>query len=157
MTVTLLLACATPDEDLQGARDALATDLWAQIDGYESWTQQDPWTGVQPSSDNTHGEYVQIWLNDAAVGSYAEDAAADDSIVVKRGYRDEAAADAYGNITVMWKTDDPSVAETGWLWVSYGAADGAATKAEDNAGCAGCHASGSDYRRMVTDVPTPGR
>lgn len=155
-----LLACGTPTTgdtaDLQAERDALAADLWTELDGYESWGQAEPWTGLQLSSDGTHGEYVQIWLDELALASITADTATVGSIIAKRGYADEAGADPYGNLTVMWKLDDPAVAETGWLWVSFNATTGEVSKAEDNAGCAGCHASGSDWRRMVTDVPGGG-
>lgn len=158
MIIALLAACATEDktDELQAGRDALAAELWGEIEGYESWDQVDPWTGYQPSADGTHGEYVQIWLNDEAVASYEDDSAATGSVLVKKGYADPEGADPYGNLTVMLKPEDTtSVPATGWLWVSF-ASDGTFSKAEDDAGCAGCHASGSDYRRMVVDVPGGG-
>ena len=152
----LLLACAanTGDADaLQADRDALAEALWPQVEGYETWDQAEPWVGIQPSADGTHGEFVQIWLDSVALASYEADAADAGAIVAKKGYSDAEGLDPYGNLTVMWKPEDATaVPETGWLWVSFGS-DGSFTEAEDGGGCAGCHASGSDYRRMVTDTP----
>lgn len=163
MTFLLLLACAAETGDdtagvdpLQAEREALAEDVWADMADYTSWGQADPWTGIQPTSDGTHGEYVQIWLDTAALGSLGEASAAVGATVVKRGYADAAGADPYGNLTVMRKLDEEAVAETGWLWISFNAESGEISKAEDSGGCASCHASGSDYRRMLTDTPGGG-
>jgi hypothetical protein len=156
----MIVACAdaagndTADVEALGvAREDLARAVWTESTAFEDWEQAAPWTGVQPSSDGTHGAYVQIWVNDAARGSLDAAEAALGSTVVKRAYADAEGADPVAQLTVMHRSDDPSVAVTGWLWMSVDAATGVVTTAEDDGGCAGCHASGSDYRRMVTDRP----
>lgn len=163
MLSLLLLGCAADtDGDLAGAdplqaeREALAEEVWADMAGYETWGQADPWTGIQPTSDGSHGDYVQIWLDDTALASLGAAEAAVGSTVVKRAYADAEGAEPAAGLTVMRKLDSEAVAETGWLWIALNAESGVISKAEDSGGCASCHASGTDYRRMLTDTPGGG-
>jgi len=162
MILMTLFACTKGDAGDSGTDsgavggDEAAAALWAEIDGYDSWGQDDVWAGIQPSSDGTHGDFVQIWGNDAAIGSTGDATAAEGSILVKQGYNDDAGADPKSNLTVIWKSADYG-GDDGWFWGNYGA-DGSVNVAGasgDDAvgGCTGCHSSGSDARRYVTDTP----
>ena len=157
--ITLLIACGAGEPGGDSAGSAGADALWAAIDGYESWDQDTTWAGIQPSSDGTHGEYVEIWGNAEALGSTGDDTAAAGSILVKQGYEDADGDDPRSNLTVMWKSDEYG-GDDGWFWGNYGA-DGSVNAAGGSgadaiSGCTGCHASGSDARRYVTDTPGGG-
>lgn len=149
MILLVVLACGTKGDALTD------DDLWTRIEGYSSWDQAEPWAGIQPSSDGTHGAYVQIWLNEAAMASVGLDEAAEDSILVKEGYDDAEGASPRGNLTVMWKTLDVELPETGWYWANFTLEGEVNTSGEPGA-CTGCHSSGSDWRRMETDTPGGG-
>lgn len=149
-----LLACGEKEGDDSSpdvGGDALAAELWDAIQGYESWSQVEPWTGVQASSDGTHGPYVEIWVNGEHEGSYGDASAAEGSIAVKKGHDAEDGSAPRGNITVMWKNADAGTAD-GWYWARY-ADDGTVEMSGSPDGCTGCHSSGDDMRRMVTDTP----
>ena len=53
------VACGKDDGDSGAAQldgtsaddQAMAEALWAEIDGYESWSQLDPWVGIVASTD----------------------------------------------------------------------------------------------------------
>ncbi|MCB9746094.1 MAG: cytochrome P460 family protein [Alphaproteobacteria bacterium] len=148
-----LFACGDKGSvDSAGALDdALAAELWEEIQGYESWSQVDPWTGVQTSSDGTHGPYVEIWVNAAHEGSYGDASAAEGSIAVKKGHDAEDGSAPRGFITVMWKNAEAGT-DDGWFWARYDD-DGTLDVAGALDMCTGCHSAGSDMRRMVTDTP----
>ncbi len=144
------LACADSDGKLSS--DQLAADLWAEMDNFESWEQAEPWVGIQPSADGTHGPFVEIWLNPEAMASIADAEAAEGSILVKRAYDDADGGGARASVTTMWKVGEADAPETGWYWAAFDAA-GVASNTGEPAGCTGCHAAGSDSRRIVTDIP----
>jgi hypothetical protein len=128
-----------------GADNAAADALMAEIDGYTSWQQRDPWVGEQPSLDGTHGATVQIWANDLAIATL--DAAAggdmpDGALIVKEGYTDSG--DTRG-IAVMKKEGGA------WVYAAF-SADGNVQAYGDatESGCGGCHASGQDSVRAWT-------
>lgn len=140
-----MVACNGKEDD-SGGGDSSATDaeLWEAMDGYSSWSQVDPWTGVQ-ASGAAHGAYVQIWVN----GTGADAAAAggtdfpDGTILVKESY--DAEDGAATGITAMWKGAGTD-ATGGWHFVKYSTSgevdvDGA-TGAD---ACGGCHSAGADY------------
>lgn len=135
-----------------------AADLWTAISGYESWAQVGPWTGIQESSDGTHGAYVQIWANTTAAGDYDAVAAgtqasfSDGAIFVKRAYTADDVATLQPQTIVMQKIDGYASATGDWFWAIYDA-DGMASPAGDVDMCTGCHAAGDDYSRVATDVP----
>ena len=152
-----LVACAAEDgsdtADGQSETDAMTEDMLAAMEGYESWSQTDPWTGIQTSSDGTHGSHVQIWVNDIAAGSEDTDAAYG-SLIVKRGYDGETDADARDFVTAMWKVEGYDTDNGEWFWLNAGD-DGSIAVAGGSSSCYGCHASGDDYRRYLTDTPGP--
>ena len=148
LLVTLLTAwactgCAASDEEL-------SADLQELIDGYESWQQSEVWTGVQASPDGTHGDYVQIWQNDLALGSEDEAEAAEGSILVKRGYDDEAGEQAKAWVTVMWKVSGYDKEHGDWFWFQL-QDDGSVAAQGAASGCYSCHTPGSDYRLYLVD------
>lgn len=150
----LLSACSDKADDSAAGNDdeQLAADLWAAIDGYQSWNQTADWTGIQPSADGTHGPYVQIWINSTAndtVVSAAGGDMADGAILVKEGYSDETGATVSG-LTVMQKIAGYNDAGGDWFWAKFTADSGAVETAGIVSGCEGCHAAGQDYVRFET-------
>ncbi len=147
LVLPLLMGCADKAEDgaLDEEEQALGEALWGEIDGYEAWTQLDPWVGEQASADGTHGATVQIWLNDAAAALITAAAGGDmpdGAAIVKEGYDDNGELQA---ITAMLKEGG------GWSWGRFDA-EGAVSSAGDSAeaSCAGCHSSGQDSLRAFT-------
>lgn len=129
-----LAACASLGTP---ADEAHVSDLWERMQGYENWEQVEGWEGIVFSVDGTHGQYVQIWANDVAMGDLA--ALPVGSIVVKEGYSDEA-GDGLKAITVMERREagyDPDNGD--WFWGRYGA-DGSPTHAGRVGFCSDCHA-----------------
>lgn len=140
-----------------GMTDAeIADALWDALDGFESWSQRAPWTGVQFQSDGSpHGPYVQIWLDDVADGSWDDatggGAFADGSILVKRIY-DTVDGQPADRIFAMQKIDGYATEDGDWFWAEYDGS-GAASQSGALSGCQGCHSSGDDYSRIATDMP----
>jgi len=160
MLATTAIACGKGDGDSGGdagsdisADDlALAEATWAEINGYESWSQLDPWVGIQASTD-VHGDYVQIWANGVAESTVTAAAGGDmpdGAITVKEGYSDEAGS-SINAITVMKKMSGYDSANGDWFYARY-TADGTVTMAGQSAVdmCVGCHAAGQDSVRAWT-------
>jgi hypothetical protein len=144
-----LMACGGGDDDM-----AIAEEIWEEIQGWESWDEKAPWTGIQPSADGTHGSHVRITFNEAAAGAWGEDALPFGSVSVKRGY-DSADDSAPRNfVTVMKKIEGYDPDNGDWFWLRIGD-DGTPSDTEigQAAFCSGCHSVGTDYLRTVTDVP----
>jgi hypothetical protein len=148
--LVLLAGCGGPsDEDL-------ARDLFAEIDGWEDWTELAPWDGRQPSSDGTHGAFVVITFNDTAAAAWGEPALPDGSVIVKRGYDADDDGAARGFVTVMKKIDGYAPDEGDWFWARLGVDGALGSEIGRSTFCASCHRSGVDYLRTVTDVPGGG-
>ncbi len=141
----LAMACNGEDKDsASDAEDAVAADLWGEIDGYSSWGQVAPWTDVQPSV-SVHGSFVQIWVN--STGAAAAEAGGTDfpegTILVKEGYDAEDGAPVA--VTAMWKGAG-SEATGGWYFARYSASGDIEMSGDDAAeACGGCHSAGPDY------------
>jgi len=162
-TLTTILACFAPlviscgDKDDDTGATAVDADLeraeqlWEDVQGYSAWGQEDEWHGVTFSEDGTHGEYVQIWLNDDAFATVEAGAGGDmpdGAIIFKEAYdsEDESSLNSY---TVMQK--DSTYGTSGWFWAKYDT-DGTVSGSTygDVSGCSGCHSSGQDYVRVIT-------
>ncbi len=129
------------DAETQALLDAAET----ATAGYESWGQLEDWTGIQPS-DSVHGDYVQIWLNDAAYKTIEAAAGGDmpdGAILIKQGYSDADGAEK-GNLTMMQKVEG-----YGWFWASW-SSSGDVLLAGQPSDCTGCHESGQDSVRVTT-------
>lgn len=140
-----LLGCDTPPA--LPAFDGEA--LKAEFEGYEEWEQLPDWVGIVPSCDGTHGDFVQIWLNrialadvDAGASTFSEGA-----LWIKEGY--QQADGVSKGLAVMRKV--PGFNEDGgdWFWGRYDE-DGAEIESGLISGCVGCHASGTDHVRVLT-------
>ena len=151
-----LLACGSDNEksgsdSVISDEDARAIDLWDELSGYETWEQHSDWTGMVLSEDGTHGDYVSIWMNDAAAAAIDSGDGGDlpeGSIIVKEGYNDEAVADMKG-LTVMLKEE--GWGDDGWFWAKYPTdGSGIATIAGTSSGCTGCHSTGQDSVRFTS-------
>ena len=141
------------EDDTGGDADAaLAAELWSDMDGYASWWQDAEWTGIQPSDDGTHGDYVQIWFNTAVadtLGAAAGGDMPDGAILVKEGYDDEAGATVAG-LTAMRKIAGYAPDGGDWFWAKFDPATGEVLKAGEDDSCSGCHLAGQDYVRFQT-------
>jgi hypothetical protein len=144
-----LAACGPSDEDI-------ANDLFDEISGWETWTEKAPWTGIQPSSDGTHGTHVQITFNDLAADAWGDAELPYGSISVKRGYDGPGPADARGFLTVMKRIDGYNPDQGDWFWLRIGTDGKIGTELGQSGFCASCHSVGVGYLRTVTDVPGEG-
>ena len=107
------------------------------------------WTGVKASLDGTHGDFVQIWLNQEALPSFEDSTSADlpyGSISVKEGYSSSDGS-TINTITVMKKIEGFDPDHGDWFWASFDP-DGDVNKAGSISSCYNCHASGTDYIRF---------
>jgi len=144
LTVVALLAFGC-DGDPDPVEPPAVAELEAAMTGYDTWSQIDPWTGVQPSGE-AHGAYVQIWWNETAKSAIEAGGTAPmptGSLIVKEGYGSDD-DDDLNAVTVMWKVED-----YGWFWARFNAA-GEATMSGQPDGCVNCHASGDDAMLAVT-------
>lgn len=139
--------------ELSAEDQAMAEALWAEIDGYDSWGQLDPWVGIQPSDDGTHGSHVQIWANgtaEATVTAAGGGDMADGAVLVKEGYSDDSGSSVQA-VTVMKKVPGYDSANGDWFYARYSASGDITTAGASAAGsCAGCHSAGQDSVRAYT-------
>ena len=150
LSAALIIGCGDKDGDsgesaVSDEDAALAEALWSSMSGYSSWNQLKDWTGVVLSADGTHGDYVQIWANDAAYDAILKgDAMPDGAILVKEGYDDDGGTSLKG-LTAMQKIDGYDADNGDWFWAQFDADSGAASSAGALSGCYGCHSAYSEY------------
>ena len=119
--------------------ERLATELWAEIEGYGAWSGPADATGEPTQSASHSGAYVVTYLNEAlAAWDGVEDAPAG-AIAVKEAYA-EAAGETLNGLTVMKKVDGYDEANGDWFWASYSDA-GEVRDAGAVEMCASCHAA----------------
>ena len=155
-----LLACGSDNEksgsdSVISDEDARAIDLWDELSGYETWEQHSDWTGMVLSEDGTHGDYVSIWMNDAAAAAIDSGDGGDlpeGSIIVKEGYNDVpggGVGDELKGLTVMLKEE--GWGDDGWFWAKFDTDRGGGVQlAGAVAACANCHAGGQDAVLFTT-------
>ncbi len=155
--LALLAACGDKGGDdsgspAGGATDAeLAASLWTEIADHASWEQVSGWEGIQPSTDGTHGDYVQIWVNPDAAATLAAAAGGempDGAVIVKEGYADGAGA-SVNAVTAMKKIAGYAPDAGDWFWAAYDT-EGNVMTAGQSSSCVDCHALGQDYVRFTT-------
>lgn len=149
LPLVALSACSKDEPtDSAGAlsEEELATMLWDEIQGYESWDTPESWPENSVSADGTHGAYVSIYINDVEAAG-----GGDGAIIVKKGYDSAEGADPKDGVTVMWKTADFE-SESGWFWAKYDDAGEASVTGEAGA-CTGCHSASSDYQTYKNNSP----
>jgi len=157
VTMALLIAgCDGGGDTDEGMTDQeIGEQIGQEIEGWEDWTTIEPWDGIQPSSDCTHGAYVEITFNDLAAQAYGSDDLPDGSLIVKRGYDAPDGSEPRGFVTVMKKIDGYDPDTNDWFWLRI-ADDG--TLSDDAIGkatfCSSCHAAGgTDYLLTTRDEP----
>lgn len=128
----------TEDYQLDEVDVSAADALYEAIDGYWAWDQHPIWQGVELSLDGAHGDYVQIWLNDAAMTMVDSTQPVNGAILVKEGYAD-ADATVSISLTVMEWLGGESSEKTGWFWASYAPDSGAVLEAGQPKACVSCH------------------
>ena len=152
MALSLSVACGEKvgdSSELPSEFDEMASDLWTEIDGLDSWSQYEGWEGIVASS-SVHGDFVQIWLNDAAMTAItAGDEIPDGAILLKETYND-AEGTELKDITVMKKVDGYNPDGSDWYWAQY-LEDGTIQGAGSPDMCTGCHSSGEDYVRFTSE------
>lgn len=140
------------DEPMDLTDEERADALWTAIDGYDSWDQPANWQGIQFQSEGSpHGPYVQIWMNDAASASIDSGTFDNGSILVKRVYDTSDPSTIGATTYAMQKVE--GYGSTDWYWAAFTDDQGTAEPFGDVDMCSGCHSTGSDYSRVVTDLP----
>lgn len=138
-----LAACGDKDGTDSAGTEAgdpeTAAAVWAEIEGYTAWPQASGFEGILPST-SVHGEFVQIWLNDAALAAVAAGSALPDgAIIVKEDYPDESGA-SVNAISVLKKIDGYNTERSDLFWAQYDT-DGEIRVSGDPEGCYQCHES----------------
>ena len=147
LTISLFVGCE--NDEGKSEDEKTAEDIWQEIQGYSNWGQAVDWTGVKASLDGTHGDFVQIWLNQEALPSFEDSTSADlpyGSISVKEGYSSSDGSNI-NTITVMKKIEGFDPGHGDWFWASFDP-NGDVNKAGSISSCYNCHASGTDYIRF---------
>ncbi len=127
--------------------EEIAVGVWDEINGYESWTQPEIFSGIQ-ESNSVHGNYVQIWLNEIS-SEFLHDTTAGEimpsgSIIIKEAYSNILGENTTG-ITVMKKITDYDPTHNDWFWVNYKFNGSLAGKNGAEEFCYSCQHSGKDY------------
>ena len=132
------------DEDMQ-----LANELWLESVNYKEWNQHQNWTGIQSSSDGTHGSHVQIWFNDSVNVSIEQqqNLLANNSILVKEGYSSNSES-SLAAITIMKKIAGYDPENSNWFWAKFNS-DGSVDNAGAINNCISRHSLGQDYIRFI--------
>ena len=145
-----LLACTTKAADTAEETtmvDPYSQELWEEIEGFQDWGQYAGWEGVV-QSDAVHGDYVSIWINEAALSALTTgETIPDGGILVKESFIDSE-GETLKDITVMKKVDGYNPEGGNWYWGQY-LGDGTVEEAGSPAMCTGCHSSGADYVRVI--------
>ena len=147
LTISLFVGCE--NDEGKSEDEKTAEDIWHEIQGYSDWGQAVDWTGVKASLDGTHGNFVQVWLNQEALPSFEDSTSADlpyGSISVKEGYSSSDGLNV-NTITVMKKIEGFDPDHGDWFWASFDP-NGDVNKAGSISSCYNCHASGTDYIRF---------
>jgi hypothetical protein len=152
----LTLSCAGPTDE------ELAEELWQSIDGFMSWNEPAGWEGIVPSSDGTHGPYVQIWIDDLTLNALDSGSEIPDGAkLVKCGYSDaegNPVSDSLGHsLTAMWKIDGYDPDHGDWFWARFDGTTGeVATFAGQESACYSCHSADPDSDWVWYDDVEPG-
>ena len=147
LIISLFAGCE--NDEGKSEDEKTAEDIWQEIQGYSNWGQAVDWTGVKASLDGTHGDFVQIWLNQEALPSFEDSTSANlpyGSISVKEGYSSSDGT-SINTITVMKKIEGFDPDHGDWFWASFDP-NGDVNKAGSISSCYNCHASGTDYIRF---------
>ena len=147
LTISLFYGCE--NDEGKSEDEKTAEDIWQEIQGYSNWGQALDWSGVKASLDGTHGNFVQIWLNQEALPSFEDSTSANlpyGSISVKEGYSSSDGT-SINTITVMKKIEGFDPDHGDWFWASFDP-NGDVNKAGSISSCYNCHASGTDYIRF---------
>jgi len=144
LTISFFVGCE--DDKGNSEDEKMAEDIWQEIQGYSNWDQTVDWTDIKSSLDGTHGNFVQIWLNQEALPSFEDSISTDlpyGSISVKEGYSSSDGS-SINTITVMKKIEGFDPDHGDWFWASFDT-NGDVNKAGSVSSCYNCHISGKDY------------
>ena len=75
LTISFFVGCE--DDKGNSEDEKMADDIWQEIQGYSNWDQTVDWTDIKSSLDGTHGNFVQIWLNQEALPSFEDSISTD--------------------------------------------------------------------------------
>ena len=108
---------------------------------YSKW-QRCPGTGKFLASEEPHGSFMTIYLNDAALNSIKNpEGMADGAIIVSENYTADKKLDSR---TVMYKIKGYNPEAGDWFWVRYSGDSGYAQESGKVKGCVACHGSQQD-------------
>ena len=147
LIISLFFGCE--NNEIKSEDEKIAENIWQEIQGYSSWDQAVDWTDVKTSLDGTHGNFVQIWLNQEALPSFEDTTSTNlpyGSISVKEGYSTSDIS-SINTITVMKKIEGFAPDHGDWFWASFDT-NGDVNKAGSVSSCYNCHVSGMDYIRF---------
>lgn len=126
------------------ADEAMAEELWAELQGYETWGRFDNQSATPVLSDDHSGNYVVSYYDEALLSWALSGEAPDGGISVKEVYSapDDTSPVA---LTVMKKVAGYDPAGGDWFWATY-SMDGAVQSAGAVSSCSGCHsAAATDF------------
>ena len=147
LAIFLFFGCAEDEEKSEDEKTA--GNIWQEIQGYPGWNQAVDWAEIKESLDGTHGNFVQIWLNQQALPSFEDStslALPNGAIIVKEGYSSNNGS-SINTVTVMKKIDGYDPDHGDWFWASY-EPNGKINNAGSLSSCYNCHSSGIDYIRF---------
>lgn len=126
------------------ADEAMAEELWGELQGYETWGRFDNQSATPVLSDDHSGNYVVSFYDEALLGWALAGEAPDRGVSVKEVYSapDDTSPVA---LTVMKKVAGYDPEGGDWFWATY-SMDGAVQSAGAVSSCSGCHsAAATDF------------
>ena len=108
---------------------------------YDTW-KLCPGTGRFLASEEPHGSFVTIHLNNIAQGSIKNpEGMADGSVIVSEKYTSDKKLDS---LSVMYKIKGYNPEGGDWFWVKYAGNSGYVQESGKVEGCLTCHGSKKD-------------
>jgi len=108
---------------------------------YDKW-KLCPGTGRFLASEEPHGAFVTIYLNDIAQGAIKNpEGMADGSIIVSENYTADKKLDS---LSVMYKIKGYNTERGDWFWVKYSGDSGYVQESGKVEACITCHGSRKD-------------
>lgn len=142
--LAFILGCGVNQTDTAVDFGVGETELiWSEIQDVQSWQQYEGWEGIVASS-SVHGDFVQIWLNEAANNALVNGVDLPDGAIIAKETFLDGNGETLKDITVMKKVAGYNLDGGDWYWAQY-LEDGTVENEGSPTLCTGCHAAGNDY------------